>query len=77
MSYRALAAALALATAAPWACATNPSADAPALHGLPSYPVAPAQRAQAELTAQTGVTPCGQFPACTCASPGTGPSCGA
>ena len=55
MSYRALAAALAMAAAAPWACAANPSAAAPALHGLPNYPVAPAQRAQAELTAQTGV----------------------
>ncbi len=54
-SYRALAAALALAAAAPWACAANPSAAAPALHGLPNYPVPAAQRAQAELTAQTGV----------------------
>jgi hypothetical protein len=52
----ALAAALTLGCALPLpAMAAGPSASAPSLHGLPNYPVPPAQRAQAELTAQTGV----------------------
>lgn len=34
---------------------TAPAASAPLLHGLPNYPVPHTQRAQAELTAQTGV----------------------
>ena len=49
------AAVLALAAAAPWAHAAEVQPAAPSLHGLPNYPVPPAQRAQAELTAQTGV----------------------
>lgn len=52
----ALAAALTLGCAAPLpALAADPAPAAPALHGLPDYPVPAAQRAQAELTAQTGV----------------------
>ena len=56
LRHHALTAVFLLMSAAPWAAhaADTPSA-APSLHGLPNYPVAPAQRAQAELTAQTGV----------------------
>ncbi len=52
---QALAACLALAVACPLAAQAQTSPAAPSLHGLPNYPVAPTQRAQAELTAQTGV----------------------
>jgi len=37
------------------ALAADLASTAPPLHGLPNYPVTPAQRALAELTAQTGV----------------------
>jgi len=59
---RAQLAALLLGCALPWAAAlaadpadVTPAPTAPSLHGLPNYPVPAAQRAQAELTAQTGV----------------------
>ena len=47
----------ALAALAPWSAYAADAAgqQAPSLHGLPNYPVPPAQRAQAELVAQTGV----------------------
>lgn len=51
-----LAAALLLGSAIPLSArAAGPTSSAPPLNGLPDYPVAPNQRAQAELTAQTGV----------------------
>ncbi len=49
------------AAAGLWLCASAgaaplaPAASAPALHGLPNYPVAPQQRARAEAAAQRGV----------------------